>query len=281
MIKKVKVMIPKKMELNQNNYYSDEANWAYRSKSQYWNFKQCEARALAEMKGEWKPKRDNTPLIFGNYLHSFFESYKSHKSFIKEHIKDLYKYGKKEKGLKKVYQQADTCIHSLCRNEDFKYIYQGSKEVIVKGDIDGVTWMGKIDCLNLEKGLFLDLKTVDDMHKKYWIDGSRTPTNFIEARGYYLQMAIYRELIKKTFNVDCQPVIVAVSKQNVPEKKLIRLRNDKLQESLNDLIWKQEHFNKVINGESEPNYCGHCDYCRKYQYGNKLQIIYPEDIEFD
>lgn len=260
----------KEIQLTQSNYYSNDANWHYRSKSQYWNFLQCEAKALAELKGEYKENFNQDSLLFGNYLHSFFESYKSHKRFINQHKKSLYKYGNKSKGLKKTYLQADKCIKALIHDDYFKMAYKGEKEVIVKGKIDGVNWMGKIDCLNLDLGVFLDLKTVDDIHKKHWIDSEHRYGNFIEARGYVTQMAIYQELIKQTFGKTCMPYIVAVSKQDTPDKAILSINQSDLDDALNDVIMKQDHVNKVINGEAEPRKCGHCDYCRMHKSLNKI-----------
>lgn len=57
-------------------------------------------------------------------------------------------------------------INTLKDDPYFDAIYQGDKEVIVAGTIDGIKWKGKLDCLVLDRGLFLDLKTTQDLHKK-------------------------------------------------------------------------------------------------------------------
>lgn len=259
--------------LNQSNYYSDQSNWLYRSKSQYWDFLQCESRALAKMKGEYKPNTNQTPLLFGNYLHSFFESKQAHQKFLNEHKKDFYRYGKKSKGLKGDFKQADKCIHALCQDSGFRALYQGEKEKIVTGNIDGIDWMGKIDCLDVEHARFYDLKTVDDIHKKHWNQSERRYVDFTVDRGYITQMAIYQELIEQTYGIKCTPIIIAVSKQPVPDKAVIIFDDADLREALNDVRMRQDHINHVINGEQEPKSCGECDYCR-----GKKSIL---DIDFE
>ena len=44
------------------DYYSAASARRYWSISQYKRFRECEARALAELEGEWEDQRDNTAL---------------------------------------------------------------------------------------------------------------------------------------------------------------------------------------------------------------------------
>lgn len=231
------------------------------------------------MKGEYKPKFNQTPLLFGNYLHSFFESKKAHKDFVDANKNSFYKYGKKKNGLKTCFKQADKCIHTLCQDSGFKALYQGKREVIVTGVIDGVKWMGKIDCLNLERNMFLDLKTVDDIHKKHWNESLHQYVDFTIDRGYDVQMAIYQELIKQTFGVECKPYIVAISKQEIPDKAIIGFENSSLQDALNDVRMRQDRIQHVINGELKPKSCGKCEYCRQHKNILDMKIETAGQIE--
>ncbi|WP_353486113.1 PD-(D/E)XK nuclease-like domain-containing protein [Apilactobacillus xinyiensis] len=264
-------------QLNDENYYSNQANWHFQSKSIFWNFMQCEAAALAQLKHEYQPFSNPTPLLFGNYLHSYFESKQAHERFIKANENSLYKYGNKEKGLKSDFKQAQKCIKTLENEERFKLLYQGQKEVIVKGQIFGVDWMGKIDCLDLKHKCFFDLKTVDDIHKKHWNKRENGYTNFAVDRGYDMQMAIYKELIKQMFDVDCTPFIIAVSKQSTPDKAMLSIPEWRIEDRMNQIEELQPHIQRVKNGEEEPNYCGHCDYCRSHKIMNEINSI--DDIE--
>ena len=71
----------KRMKLNKQNYYSNEADWQYLSVSQFKDFDRCEAAALAKLKGEYVSIGDNTALLVGNYVHSYFESQEAHEKF--------------------------------------------------------------------------------------------------------------------------------------------------------------------------------------------------------
>jgi len=266
------------MTLNANNYYDVATDWPYQSKSWFWKFMQCEAEALAELKGEWEPNRKLTPLVMGNYLHSYFESQEAHERFVQENVKEIFKYGNPEKGLKSEFKQAEKMINTLEHDENFKALYQGDKEVPVTGELFGVKWKGKIDCLDLERGIFLDLKTVDDIHKKHWSDKQKAYVSFAEDGGYDMQMAVYQELIEQTFGVRCQPFIIAVSKQDIPDKGIFSIPEYLLDKGLQEIDELQPHIQAVKDGTEKPVACGHCDYCRA---AKQLDDIVPIDkIEF-
>ena len=184
----------KQWRLSKSNYYSTEADQRYMSFSQYKRFVACEAEAMAELNGEWTPKRDVTPLLVGNYLHSYFESKEAHAKFIAEHPEIISAAGRTKGQLKKQYKDADTMIQTLEKDSRFKELYKGHKEVMVTGNIEGVSFMGKLDSIWTNHALLLDLKTTQDLHKRYWLDDEARWGSFLEAYNYPLQMAIYQEL---------------------------------------------------------------------------------------
>lgn len=274
------------------------------SKSIFQSFEKCEAETLAELKGDWNPddfkKKSNQPdpLIFGNFIHSYFQGKKAHESFLnkKKVQKEVFKYGNPEKGTKKAYSEegeAFSLINKLKLNERFNTFYKPQnpkdKEVIVTGKIDGYWWKGKIDSLNLKNRYFCDLKTTKDIHAVNWIKQGdyNVKTNFVEAYGYYMQMAIYQELIKQTFDVTCVPLMFVVSKQQpIPEVANLIFdqsdsRNPEVKYLMDDAIQTvkelQPHFWKVLIGEEKPKRCGKCDYCR--YTSNSPDFILPTQIE--
>ena len=273
-----------KFELTEENYYSSEASQHYMSVSLFKDFMQCEAAALATMKGEWQ-REETTALSVGNYVPSYFESKEAHQKFIADKGSALMtKPNKKEPygHLKSDFKTADAMINALKDETVFKALYEpGQKEVIVTGDIYGYKWKGKIDSLNLDQLYFCDLKTVDDIHKKHWSSTYNKYDNFIADRGYYMQMAVYIELIKQTFGVGCQPFIFAVSKQTPPDKEAIDFNGDQdaiyMEDAMRMIEENQEHIQRVMSGEEEPTRCEHCEYCRLTK---KIELpIHASDIE--
>ena len=240
-------------------------------------FLQCEAAALAQYRNEYKPSKPSglNPLIFGNFIHSYFESKESHKSFLQKPdvIDEMHthkKNGEVTTRLKQAYSEkglANRMIKTLEDEPLFNDLYMpGDKEIIVTGEINGFAWKGKIDSLNLERGYFCDLKTVDDFSKKHWVEGKRYPVNFAEQRGYYMQIALYQELIYQNYNKWLQPFIFAVSKQDVPDHDLYDFDTDEIREILDEQIEtikdKQQRVFDVIKGNVIPNRYEQCEYCR-------------------
>lgn len=234
------------------------------------DFEKCEAATLAKLKGDWEPTSDPKALLIGNYVHSYFESEQAHADFISANHKAMMTTPNKKEPdghLRADYKIADKMIEALSEDDFFNYVYApGDKEVIVTGELFGHQWKGKIDSLCLDRGYFCDLKTVDDFHNGHWNPELRQKVNFVEDRGYHMQVAIYQELIRQTFDVDCQPYIFGVSKQPIPDKIAISFDGDGqflMQSALEKIKTDQDRFWRVLMGEEKPKRCSKCEYCRQ------------------
>lgn len=270
-------------KLNKANYYSNDANWHYQSATQFKGFMACEAAELAQLKGEWEPRRDPTALLVGNYLHSYFESPAAHQEFLDEHPEIIATTGKNRGQPKAPYQQADKMIDTLRNDETFNRLYRGEKEAIVTGTIGGVEWMGKLDCFGSGKfkdgtRFFLDIKTTQDIYKKRWVEDNGEYGSFIEAYRYPLQMAVYQELIRQQYKVEAVPLIVAVSKQDPPDKAIVSIPQDLLDYWLRRIKEEQPRIEAVKNGEVEPKRCGHCEYCRTTKKITEITELYKMEV---
>ena len=230
-------------ELTQENYYQDKE---YLSYSRMKQFLKCPARALAVEGGAWIESRDETPLLLGNYVHSYFESQEAHEVFLKENgDKLISKTGKTKGQLKKEFLIGDSMIASLKDDPSFNRLYHGSstenveKEMIVYGEIEGVPFKGKLDSVNLSQGYFADLKTMKSIYDMEWNADLRrkvpTAVNNILGFGYHSQLAIYRDLLKQMTGDEFRPIIVAVSKEEVPDKEVIRIDEEWLEEGLEEV----------------------------------------------
>ena len=60
------------MEVNKDNYYSQEVNREFFSVSQYKSFLSCEARAMAEISGEYE-RPVTKALLVGSFVDRYFE----------------------------------------------------------------------------------------------------------------------------------------------------------------------------------------------------------------
>ncbi|WP_164683498.1 PD-(D/E)XK nuclease-like domain-containing protein [Streptococcus hyointestinalis] len=262
-----------KLDLLGKDYYSRESNQRYWSISQYKRFRECEARALAELRGDWTDTRDNTALIIGNYVHSYFESKEAHTKFIDTNKSELISSRGATKGkLKSQFLVAEQMIEALKKDDNFMALYQGEKEVAVTGFLGGIEFKGKIDCLNVERGYFVDIKTtkgpVDDTvwngkERVYWF----------EHYGYILQMAAYVKMLEDTYGRPFEPIIYAVTKETPSDTLAIRVQN------INAMVAEIEELENYIvrldavkHGQEKAIPCQHCDYCRANKLTQRVMI---------
>ena len=268
------------MDLLGEDYYSAASARQYWSISQYKRFRECEARALAELEGEWEDQRDNTALLVGNMVHSYFESPEAHKKFMDENADAMISKAGKTKGqLKADFLVGQRMIERLEADKQFMEYYVGQKEVAVTGEIEGVEFKGKIDCLNVEKGYFVDIKTTkSDIDSMVWVQdeasGRNIQVRWFEAWGYVLQMAAYKKMLKEQYGKEFIPVIYAVTKESTPDTRAIVFQSqEKLDYELSELSMLIKHLDDVKKGKEEAKPCGHCEYCKTKALSQRVEVV--------
>lgn len=261
------------LDLLGKDYYGKESSIRYWSISQYKRFRECEARALAELRGDWADTRDNTALLVGNYVHSYFESEEAHEEFKQTNGSKMISSRGATKGqLKKDYVVAEQMIEALKSDSNFMAIYQGEKEAAITGFIGGVEFKGKIDCLNVDRGYFVDIKTtkgpIDDL---VWTGSEKV--RWFEAYGYILQMAAYKNMLEAKYKKPFEPILYAVTKETPPDTRAIRIQNiDAMQFELDSLAQNIEHLDAVKKGAEKANPCGKCEYCRANKLSTRVEV---------
>lgn len=252
------------MILNDENYYSVEADREYLSVSQYKSYLHCEAATIAQLKGEYeRPK--NEAFLIGSYVHSFNDG--TLEQFKEEHPEMYSSTGKTKGQLKSTFQTANKMIEALKNDSICMKFLEGEKELIITGELFGIKWKGKVDSINLEKGYFTDLKTTKSIHQK------TNGLSFIENYDYISQMAIYRELIKQQYGKDLIPYIVAVEKNDNPLKAVIKVDERYTFPKLEEIEYNLERIKALRSGDTEPVGCGECEYCRKNSKVTKILTI--------
>ena len=268
------------MDLLGKDYYSVDSARRYWSISQYKRFRECEARALAELEGEWEDQRDNTALLVGNMVHSYFESPEAHKKFMDENADAMISKAGKTKGqLKADFLVGQRMIERLEADSQFMDYYVGQKEVAVTGEIEGVEFKGKIDCLNVEKGYFVDIKTTkSDIDSMVWVQdeasGRNIQVRWFEAWGYVLQMAAYKKMLKEQSGKEITPVIYSVTQESTPDTRAIVFQSqEKLDYELSELSMLIKHLDDVKKGKEEAKPCGHCEYCKTKALSQRVEVV--------
>ena len=231
----------KKLELDQNNYYSPEANRQYFSVSQYKDFMQCEAMALAKIRGEYKPEMTRA-MLTGSFVDSYFEG--TLDQFMKEHPAVF----TRKQELRSEFRKANEIIARIRSDELFMKFMSGEKQRIMTFDLFGVPWKMKMDSY-LPGICITDLKVVARFKSlPFW--------------RYDLQGAVYQAGV--LINTDeLLPFYLAVAtKERTIDLDIFQIPDSTIDMALSEIERNIQHYADVKQGLVPPVYCGKCDYCK-------------------
>ena len=268
------------MKLTKDNYYSVEADRQYMSVSQYKRFMECEAATMANIAKDREDDNEvvkSDALLFGSYVHSWLDGTMEE---FKEENPDMFSSRGATKGqLKSNFKLADTMIKVLEDDPFCMMALDGEKEVIMTGELFGLPWKIRIDVLNRAQNRFADLKTVKDIHAKHWVPEVGY-CSFVEAYGYITQMAVYSEIERQNRGGDgwLENYIVAVSKEDVPNKAVITIDEGSLINELEVVEKKLNRIRQVKHEGAKPIRCEKCRYCRMTKKVDSV-MHYSELIE--
>lgn len=252
------------MKLTESNYYSKVANEKYMSVSQYKSWvgtlkeSGCEARTMAELKGEWCRDKSEA-LLMGSYIDSYFEGTleqfkKDNPSIFNSRVKDGLV-------LKKNYENINDVIKRVERDKFFMQTMSGQKQVIMTANMFGCDWKIKMDSY-LEGKAIVDLKYMENLRKRFYHKELNGYISFIEEYGYDIQGAIYQEVVYRNTGKRLPFFISAISKEKEPDLEVIYIPNDILEQKLEEVKDNMPSILAVKNGLSKAQRCGYCDYCR-------------------
>jgi len=253
------------LELNNSNYYSLEADQAYMSNSQYKDFIDCEARAMAKLSGAWN-EPPSEAMLLGNYVHAWSDG------TLEEFKKTTPELFTQKGELYAKYNIADKMIDKLANDPFIMFLLQGEKEKIITAEFAGAIWKAKLDVRNEEGERISDIKTVRDIRGKHWDKDLGYYVSFVEAFGYLRQMALYAELERLYYGHShwYDPYIIAVSKEDPPDKEVISMDTHRMEEELEEIERRMPRVLEVKYGIAEPKRCGTCRYCRETKQLSKV-----------
>lgn len=244
------------MEINNTNYYSSEANRKYWSVSQFKAFDRCEARGFAESMGVYV-REETDALLIGSYVDAYFSG--ELPEFVEEHRAQMF--NKRTGELLAKFQHADEIIETVTKQPlMMEFLTSGKTQVIKTAELFGVPWKIKMDVVNPYQ--IIDLKVVKDFADIYEPGYGRR--SWIEYWGYDVQGAIYQK-IEQLATGRTEPLdfyLVAVTKEKVPDVKVIEIPQHILDAALGMVEAKIERFDLIKTGQVEPIRCESCDYCK-------------------
>jgi len=261
--------------LNEETYYTPEADMRYVSVSQYKRFigsvyanDACEAAALADAKGELE-RKPTTAMMIGAYVDEALTG--DLERFKKDHPEVFSSRGATAGQLKSEYIQAEAMVNRARQDETFMaYVDSGDHQVIMTGDIEGVPFKVKLDVvakLNGEPVAIVDLKTVRSMNEVFRVPDSGEYITWAERYGYDLQGSCYQYIYQQNTGIRLPFYIAAISKDKDtagvphPRLKIIQVPQTKLDERLSEVKQNIKKVQMIKIGEIDPVHCGHCDYC--------------------
>lgn len=236
--------------LTNENYFNLENELKYFGSSQFKNFIDCEASALAQIRGEYVREKTDAMLV-GSYVDAHFEQ-----------TLDLFKAQNpsiftKNGELKANFKLAEDIINRIEKDEMFMKYMSGEKQVIKTGKLFNYDFKIKIDSYHPCKCI-VDLKIMKDFEPIFTADRGRL--HFIEAWRYDFQAAIYQAIEGNKLPV----IIAAATKQkDAIDIELFKIPQQKIDSALKIIEAYIDRFADIKKGIIEPTRCEKCTHCRK------------------
>ena len=257
------------IELNEKNYFSQEAMQDYWSVSQFKAFNKCEAAGLAEARGEYEREKTEA-LLIGSYVDAALTGDLELFQAINPSV-----FNSRTGELKAPFKHAMDMIEAV-RSQPLMVEYlKGEKQTIMSAELFDVPWKIKIDIHGGNR--IVDLKTVRDFNPIYE-DGFGW-RHWIEYWGYDIQGAVYQR-IEQIASGRTEPLpfyIVAVTKEKVPDVAVIHLPQHILDTALKLVEAKIDRFDLVKHGDIEPMRCEKCDWCKATKRLTEPEVFEIED----
>lgn len=244
------------MKLTPENYHCQEANQTYMSVSQYKQFRSCEARALAEIRGEYcRPV--STAMMVGSYIDAYFTE--DLDRFIEDHPEIISTRGATKGQLKSDFKQAEEIINRLLDDRFFQDFMGGIPQKVFTGEISGVPFKAKLDLLHEDR--IVDLKIVRDF-EDIWSPEDGRRVSWIRFWGYDIQGAIYQAITAQATGERLPFYLAAATKETVMDKAVIQIADQVLKTRLAEVEAFAPGFQAIKLGLVEPVRCERCDYCK-------------------
>ena len=248
------------MNLTEQNYFSAEAMLHYMSTSQFKTFDDCEARAMAILRGEVVDERE--AYIEGNYFEAIITGHRA--EFEAENADTIISSRGETKGQPKSnYRAVVESANAFLRQPAFREIVERcEQQKILTGTIAGVPFKCKLDFFDAETLSEWDSKCMRDF-KQLFDEKELHYAAWYFVRGYHYQAAISRELIRQNFGDVGVCGLIAATKEAVPDVAWIVFDDTVLDNALEIVEAFAPKYAAIKSGAVEADRCEQCDYCKQ------------------
>lgn len=241
------------MAVNNRNYYSTKTNQQYFSVSQYKNFCKCEAKAMADLNGEYEQTK-SPALLLGSFVDEMLTgTKKSKEKFIEENRTDLFKKnGEPYADIAK----AMAAIELIKKQPLMMKYLSGKHQKIMTGEIAGVPFKIKMDSYK-QNEFIADLKYMASL---------RSPNLFeslVKYWNYTAQGAVYQEIVYQNTGKRLPFFLVIATKETPAHLEVCEIKQYDLDDELENIKKRVGRFQAIKNGEILPDRCEEydCAYC--------------------
>lgn len=234
------------VELTEQNYFSNEMNMKYTGSSQIKSFLACEAKTIAELKGEWEEEKSDSMLV-SSYIDEAISG--TLETFKEQNPQIFTRTGE----LKAQYKIAEKVLEQIKNDPMFYKYVNGEHQKIMTGEISGVPVKIKIDSYFKDK-LIVDLKAMKNLDL-IWNEETKQKENFIEMYGYLTQAALYQEIVRQNTGKQLPFIIAVCTKQEYSERALLSIPKEEMDMKLEFLKNYLPHIQELKEGKIKPSYC--------------------------
>ena len=257
---------------HKENYFSKEADLEYMSVSQWKLFNECEAKALATIKGQ-ENATEKEAFLEGHLFEELVAG--DAKLYLAQHPEMISSRGATAGQLKSNFKTVENSAKRFNDQKFFRNIIDKcEKQVILTGEIKGVKVKCCLDLFDKETNSIYDIKCMKDF-KEQWSSKDKRYIPWYYANNYVLQLAVYREIVRQNFGEPKEIALLAASKEKTPDITAPTFSSELLDLELEEFKNSVDYFDALKKGQTKmkPNRCECCDYCKSTKIINSFEEV--------
>lgn len=259
------------MKLTEQNYFSKEADLEYMSVSQFKLFEECEAKALATIKGQ-EDSISKDAFLEGQFFEALVAGDKD--LFMAKHHEELISSRGTTKGeLKANFKDVLNAANKFNEQKFFRDIIDKcEKQIILTGEIEGIKVKCALDLFDRKTNSIYDIKCMSDF-KDQWSKKDKMYIPWYYQYNYDLQLAVYKEIVRQNFGEPKEVGLIAATKEKTPDIDALSFDLVLLNMELDYFKSKIKHYDNIKKGIETPVACTLCSYCKEHKVINKFKEV--------